>query len=60
MQELIATMNSTMEVFTQAKTARKRKRDDMGESESSKHEDAEMAGNISNEVDELLQTAASK
>ena len=42
-----------MEVLTQAKTSRKRKRDETSE-------DAEMAGNppdISNEVDDLLQLA---
>ena len=49
-----------MEVLTQAKTSRKRKRDETSESESSEHVDAEMAGNppdISNEVDDLLQLA---
>lgn len=63
MQQQIATVNSTMEVFSQAKTSRKRKRHEMSESECSEQEDTAMAGNptdISNEVDDLLQTAASK
>lgn len=52
-----------MEVFSQAKTSRKRKRHKKSESECSEHEDTAMAGNptdIFNEVDDLLQTAASK
>ena len=52
-----------MEVFSQAKTSRKRKRHRISESECSEHEDtavAENPTNISNEVDSLLQTAASK
>ena len=63
MQQQIATVNSTMEVFSQAKTSRKRKRHKISESECSEHEDTAMAENstnISNEVDGLLQTAASK
>lgn len=61
MQQLIITMKSTMDVFSQVKMSRKRKRDEMSELESSKHKDAEMVGNspdISIEVDDLLQTAA--
>ena len=63
MQQQIATVNSTMEVFSQAETSRKRKRHEMSESECSEQEDTAMAGNptdISNVVDDLLQTAASK
>ena len=45
MQKQIATVNSTMEVSSQAKTSRKRKRHEMSESECSEHEDAAMAGN---------------
>ena len=63
MQQQIATVNSTMEVFSQAKTSRRRKRHKISESECSEHEDtavAENPTNISNEVDSLLQTAASK
>jgi len=55
-------MTSAVETFTQARTSRKRKRNEMSESESSDHEDptdSGMAGNspedISSQVNDLLQ-----
>ena len=57
---------SAVETFTQARTSRKRKRDEMRESESSDQEDLSdpgMAGNspggISNQVNDLLQSTES-
>ena len=59
-------MTSAMKTFTQARTSRKRKRDEMSESESSDQEDPndpEMAGNspgdISSQVNDLLQSTES-
>ena len=58
---MISTMTSAEETFTQARTSRKRKRDEMSESESSDPEDPNdpgMAGNspgdISSQVNDLL------
>ena len=39
MNQMISTMTSAVETFTQARTSRKRKRDEMSESESSDQED---------------------
>ena len=66
MNQMISTMTSAVETFTQARTSRKRKRDEMSESESSDQEDLSdpgMAGNspgdISNQVNDLLQSTES-
>ena len=59
-------MTSAVETFTQGRTSRKRKRDEMSESESSDQEDLNdsgMAGNpsgdISSQVNDLLQSTES-
>ena len=59
-------MTSAVETFTQARTSRKRKRDEMSESESSDQEDLNdpgMAGtspgDISSQVHDLLQSTES-
>ena len=62
MNQMISTMTSAVETFTQARTSRKRKRDEMSESESSDQDpsDPGMAGNspsdgdISSQVNDLL------
>ena len=68
MNQMISTMTSAVETFTQARTSRKRKRDEMSESESSDQEDPTdpgMAGNspgdgdISSQVNDLLQSTKS-
>lgn len=68
MNQMISTMTSAVETFTQARTSRKRKRDEMSESESSDQEDPTdpgMAGNspgdgdISSQVNDLLQSTES-
>ena len=66
MNQMISTMTSAVETFTQARTSRKRKRDEMSESESSDEEDLNdpgMAGNppgdISSQVNDLLQSTES-
>ena len=71
MNQMISTMTSAVETFTQARTSRKRKRDEMSESESSDQEDLNeydlndpgMAGNppgdISSQVNDLLQSTES-
>ena len=67
MNRMISSVTSAVQVITQTKTSRKRKRDEMSDSESSDVEDSthgEMAGNpldISTEVSDLLkQTETSK
>ncbi|PFX23506.1 Retrovirus-related Pol polyprotein from type-2 retrotransposable element R2DM [Stylophora pistillata] len=66
MNQMISTMTSAMETFTQARTSRKRKRGEISESDSSDQEDlsdAGMAGNssadISSQVNDLLQSTES-
>ena len=66
MNQMISTMTSAVERLTQARTSRKRKRDEMSESESSDQEDLNdsgMAGNppgdISSQVHDLLQSTES-
>ena len=66
MNQMISTMTSAVETFTQVRTSRKRKRDEMSESESSDQEDSTdpgMAGNppgdISSQVNDLLQSTES-
>ena len=66
MNQMISTMTSAVETFTQARTSRKRKRDEMSESESSDQEDisdpgmaGNSPGNISNQVNDLLQSTES-
>lgn len=64
MNQMIFTMKSTMEIFTQAKMSHKKQRDEMSESESSNREDfAEVAGNppdISSKVHHLQTAESSK
>jgi len=63
MNHMISSVASAVQVITQSKTSRKRKRDEMSDSESTDVEDSahgEMAGNpldISTEVNDLLQQA---
>ena len=66
MNQMISTMTSAVETFTQARTSRKRKRDEMSGSDSSDQEDPSdpgMAGNslgdITNQVNDLLQSTES-
>lgn len=66
MNQMISTMTSAVETFTQVRTSRNRKRDEMSESESSDQEDSTdpgMAGNppgdISSQVNGLLQSTES-
>ena len=68
MNQMISTLTSARETFTQASTSPKRKRDEMSESESSDQEDPTdpgMAGNspgdgdISSQVNDLLQSTES-
>ena len=66
MNQMISTMTSSVEMFTQVRTSRKRKRDEMSESECSDQEDSTdpgMAGNppgdISSQVNDLLQSTES-
>ena len=66
MNQMISTMTSAVETFTQARGSRKRKRDEMSGSDSSDQEDPSdpgMAGNspgdITNQVNGLLQSTES-
>ena len=66
MNQMISTMTSTVETFTQVGTSRKRKRDEMNGSESSDHEDSthpgmveNPPGDISSQVNDLLQSTES-
>ena len=66
MNQMISTMTSAVETFTQVRTSRKRKRDEMSGSDSSDQEDPNdpgMAGNspgdISSQVNDPLQTSES-
>ena len=66
MNQMISTMTSAAETFTQARTSRKRKRDEMSESESSDQEDlndpgmpGNSPGDISSQVNDLLQSTES-
>ena len=67
MNQMISTMTSAVETFTQARTSRKRKRDEMSELESSDQDpsDPGMVGNlpsdgdISSQVSDLLQSTES-
>ena len=66
MNQMISTMTSAVEVFTQVRPSRKRKRDEMSESESSDQEDStdpgtagNPPGDINSEVNDLLQSTES-
>ena len=66
MNQMISTMNLAVEVFTQVRPSRKRKRDEMSESESSDQEDStdpgtagNPPGDINSEVNDLLQSTES-